>query len=278
MRIILTGSSSGIGRALALRLLHRGHTIWGLARTDQLAFVNQFPGKCFSTQCDVSVWAEVEAAQVAIARKFSYIDALIACAGAQGAIGRATTLDPHAWSATVRANLDGAYFPIRAFWPALVAAKRRAKIVCFSGGGSTKARPNFSAYSAAKTAIVRLVETIATEEKAAPLDINAIAPGAINTAMTEELLRLGPEVVGKAEYESAKAQRASVSTSDGSLDLALDLVEWLLSPQSDGVSGRLISAPWDAWPRLQARKAQLDASDIYMLRRIVPSDRGETWT
>src|SRR5205823_537361 len=100
----------------------------------------------------------------------------IACAGLQGEMGPALTADPARWSATVRANLDGTFFAIRAFAPLLacVPSPRRAKIVCFSGGGATKARANFSAYAVAKTGVVRLVETIAEENRRRPLDINAI--------------------------------------------------------------------------------------------------------
>ena len=132
-----------------------------------------------------------------------------AAAAIQGAIGPAMSADPRLWSQTIRTNLDGTYFTIRAFWPLLQAAPRaEAKIICFSGGGATKARPNFSAYAAAKAGVVRLVENLAAEWTDVPVDINAIAPGAINTAMTEETVRSGPEVVGQAEWESARRRLA----------------------------------------------------------------------
>jgi NAD(P)-dependent dehydrogenase (short-subunit alcohol dehydrogenase family) len=161
---------------------------------------------------------------------------------------------------------------VRAFADLLTRAPRRAKIVCFSGGGATKPRAHFSAYGAAKTGVVRLVETIAEEERRRPFDINALAPGAINTRLTDEVLALGPAVVGAAEYAAAQKQKA---TGGNSLDQALDCVEWLLSPASDGITGRLISAPWDPWKTLSAHTADLAASDIYTLRRIVPEERGK---
>jgi len=71
----------------------------------------------------------------------------------------------------------------------------RAKVICFSGGGATKPRARFSAYGVAKTGVVRLVETIAEEERDRAYDINAIAPGAINTRLT--LRRIIPEERGK---------------------------------------------------------------------------------
>ncbi len=269
MNLVVTGSSSGIGRALVERLLARGHRVWGAARSDQTDFAVHHPG-FNAIRADVADWERMQAAAAGVAAEVPAVDGFVACAGVQGEIGRALETDPAAWSATVRANLDGTYFALRAFAPLLRAAPRRAKIVCFSGGGATKARGNFSAYGAAKTAIVRLVETIAEEERGAKLDINALAPGAINTRLTDEVLALGPAVVGEAEFAAAQRQKAA---GGGSLEGALDCVEWLLSPESDGISGRLISAPWDPWKTFATRREELAASDLYTLRRITPEDR-----
>jgi len=274
MKILLTGSSSGIGRALAERLLAKGHEVWGLARSSQDELLAAHAGRFRASRCDVSDWSQVTAVAGQVAQHWCSLDALICCAGLQGEIHRALEADPAKWSDTVRINLDGTFFPIRALHPLLAKAPGRAKIVCFSGGGSTKARPHFSAYGAAKTAVVRLVETIADEEKGSRLDINAIAPGAINTRLTEEVLNLGPSVVGEAEYKAALKQKA---TGGSSLDRALDCLEWLISPQSDGISGRLISAPWDPWQTLDTRASALSNTDIFTLRRITPEDRGQSW-
>ena len=95
------------------------------------------------------------------------------------------------------------------------------------------------------------------------------------------MLALGPSVVGAAEYAAARKQKAaalvpsSLASADPALTRALDCVEWLLSPASDGITGRLLSAPWDPWPTLGAHRATLAASDVYTLRRIVPGDRGQ---
>ena len=289
MHLVLTGSSTGIGRALAERLLSRGHHVWGLARSDQSDFAASHPN-FHHTRCDVSDYSAVAAAASAYAAAWPQLDAVICAAGLQGEIAPALTADPLKWSATIRANLDGTYFALRAFASLLVQpapAASRKKIICFSGGGATKARVNFSAYGVAKTALVRLVETIAEENRDQPLDINALAPGAINTRLTDEILALGPSVVGAAEYAAAQKQKAaalvpsSLATADASADpaltRALDCVEWLLSPASDGITGRLLSAPWDPWPTLGDHRAALAASDVYTLRRIVPEDRGQKW-
>ncbi len=264
MRIVITGSSSGIGRALADRLLARGHQVWGLARSDQSAWAARHAGVCHVTRCDVAQWEQIAAVAGEILATWPAIDGLAACAGLQGAIGPASGADPREWSATLRANLEGTYFAIRALHPGLRRAPRRAKIVCLSGGGASRARPNFSAYAAAKTAIVRLVETIAEEERDGSLDINAVAPGAINTAMTDAIIAAGAERAGIEEFQGALKVKAA---GNAGLERALDLVEWLLSPVSDGISGRLLSAVWDPWAELAGTGSQLRAQEAYTLRR-----------
>ena len=82
--------------------------------------------------------------------------------------------------------------------------------------------PFYQGYGVAKPGIVRLVETIAEEESDRAYDINAIAPGAINTRLTDEVIALGPTVVGEAGFAAAQKQKASGGTS---LEKALGLVE-----------------------------------------------------
>lgn len=275
MRIVITGSSSGIGHALVRHLVQHGHEVWGLARRDQTEDVARFAPRFRATRCDVSIWSSVADAARQVHAEWPTVDGLITCAGWQGAIGPATEADPAQWSATVRTNLDSTFFAIRAFWNGLRNASRRGKVVCFSGGGATRARPNFSAYGVAKTAVVRLVETIAAEETAAPVDLNAVAPGAIGTPMTEAIVSAGPARAGEREFHAAR-QRLE-SPDEAPLNRAIALVEWLLSPSSDGIRGRLISAAWDPWPDLAERRHEL-TDDIYTLRRILPEDRGRDWS
>jgi NAD(P)-dependent dehydrogenase (short-subunit alcohol dehydrogenase family) len=271
-RIVIAGSSSGIGRMLAERLVAGGREVWGLARRPQ----EDFPTGSFRhCVCDVAEWPMVEAAAREVGRRWDHLDALICCAGVQGAIGPAMSLDPAQWSRTVRINLDGTFQSIAAFFPLLERASRRAKVLCFSGGGAAAPRPNFSAYGVAKAGVVRLVETLAQEWRAQAVDINAIAPGGLPTRMTEETLALGPERVGEAEY--AAAQRTAAQGREG-FEKVGALVEYLLSEASDGISGRLLSAPWDPWPTLAEHREELAESDIFTLRRIVPEDRGKSWS
>jgi NAD(P)-dependent dehydrogenase (short-subunit alcohol dehydrogenase family) len=264
MNVVITGSSTGIGKFLADALAAKGHATCGLARS---------PQDGFSFACDVSDWSAVQGCAEKVAQRWTNVDALVCCAGIQGPIGPAMEANPTSWRAALATNLDGTFFAIRAFYPLLQRSPQRAKVICFSGGGSTSPRPNFAAYGVSKTGVVRLVETLAVEWQDQPLDINAVAPGAIFTRLTEEVLSRGPAIAGKAEFD-----RASKQSRDNAAQLAkvLGLVEFLLSEKSNGISGKLISAVWDPWENLDQFRDDLQ-SDIYTLRRVVPKDRGKTW-
>jgi len=246
MRIVITGNSSGIGKMITERLESQGHTVIGLNRSGKLS-------------CDVTDYKQVEDCARYVLDAYSNIDGLITCAGTQGEMGKISKTDPDGWSETIRVNLDGTYNSIRAFYP-LMDLARRPKILCFAGGGAANGRPFFSAYASAKAGVVRLVETFSMEETDA--DINAIAPGAIKTNIINKALELGANVIGQEEYNKV------IKQNEGGDDPThmLELVDWLLSEKSDGVSGRFISAKWDDWKNFNA--VNLD-NDIYRLRRSV---------
>ena len=131
-----------------------------------------------------------------------------------------------------------------------------------------------SAYAASKAALVRLTENLALELSGAGVDVNAIAPGALNTRLLDEMLAAGPARRGDEFYEGALRQR---ETGGNSLEYAAALSVFLASAASDGISGRLISAVWDDWASLAGRRTELAAGDVYTLRRIGPADRGLSW-
>jgi NAD(P)-dependent dehydrogenase (short-subunit alcohol dehydrogenase family) len=275
MKIVLTGASSGIGRYLTTALAQT-HDVWGIARNETtLAALQVEIGTGFTfSPADVSDWDSMSAVAKQVGEAWAQVDALICCAGVVTPIGPAMQADPQQWSDTVRVNLEGTFFSLRAFFHLLQQALPRAKVLCFSGGGATGPRPNFTAYASAKSGLVRLVENLAVEWSGSAVDINAIAPGAIATRMTQAVVEAGPGYAGEEEYANALEQQSAIGETMGCVTA---LVEYLLSPVSDGISGRLISALWDPWQDLARHKEELADSDIYTLRRVVPADRGAPW-
>ncbi len=278
MKIVITGTSGGIGRYLARHFGVAGHEIWGLARSPQKEFQEECAAQGISfrySQANIAEWPQVSGFSREVAAAWSQLDVLICCAGVQGPLGPGMSADPLAWSTSVRTNLDGTYYTIRAFHELLLRhAIPRAKIICLSGGGSTSPRINFTPYAAAKTGLVRLVETLALEWSGDKIDINAIAPGAINTRMTEEVLNSGPSVVGEKEFVIATRQKRE---GGASLTRVARMLELLISAAGDNISGRLISTLWDPWETLSQYRKELSETDIFTLRRIVPQDRGKNW-
>ena len=99
-------------------------------------------------------------------------------------------------------------------------------------------------------------------------------PGALNTRMLDEVIAAGPEAVGEAFYRKMVEQKAKGGVP---LEHGAALAVFLASRRSDGITGRLLSAVWDPWADLPARREELARSDVYTLRRVVPRDRGKDW-
>lgn len=201
------------------------------------------------------------------------VDILVANAGVYGPKGRIDEVDWAEWVEAVRINLLGTVYCCRTFLPLLRAASH-GKVLILSGGGATKPLPFLSAYAASKAAVVRFGETLAEEVRAFGIDVNMIAPGALNTRLLDEVLEAGPEKVGQAFYQAAVKQRDCGGTP---LERGAELCVFLASDAAAGVTGRLFSAQWDPWQRLEKFKDDLNRSDVYTLRRIGPAERGMNW-
>jgi NAD(P)-dependent dehydrogenase (short-subunit alcohol dehydrogenase family) len=222
---------------------------------------------------DVSNAAEVEALVAKVTHELGGLDGLVNNAGIYGPKGLTEEVDWTAWAKAVEINLFGTVLPCRAVLPGF-RKRGTGKIINLSGGGATAPLPRFSAYAASKAAVVRFTETLAEELRGTAIDVNAVAPGALNTRLLDEAIAAGPSQVGQAFYDRALKQKA-----DGGapLEKGAALCAFLLSSESDGITGRLLSAVWDPWADLPGRRAELAESDVYTLRRIVPKDRGRNW-
>jgi NAD(P)-dependent dehydrogenase (short-subunit alcohol dehydrogenase family) len=281
LNALITGGSQGLGRAIAEQYLREGASVMICARDEKLLSATRAelekmagPGqKVLSQPCDISAESEVNVLVASALRQLGSLHVLVSNAGIYGPMGPTESVDLKEWSRAVEINLYGVLLPCRALVPHFKKAGR-GKIIVVSGGGATNPMPNISAYAASKAAAVRLMETLAEELKPHHVDVNAIAPGALKTRLVEEVLRAGPEKVGTAFY--AKNVKWA---EEGATPLALGakLCVYLASTESDGITGKLISAQWDPWAKLQEHREELANSDIYCLRRIVPGDRGKKW-
>jgi len=263
----ITGAGRGIGEATAKAFHQAGAQVVLMARTaseiERVAADIANDGSALSLAGDVSVLSDVERCVAAAINRFGRIDILVNCAGILGPIGPLINNDPQTWAETIRVNLFGTMFCLRAVLPGMI-TRRYGVIINLSGGGSVNPFPRFSAYSASKTAVVRLTETVAEEVKEYGIRINAIAPGAVNTRMLDQTL-----AAGDASGVDYHAKVVNIKLQGGvPPERASELALFLASPKATGITGRLISAVWDNWQSLPAHAEEFAKSSMFTLRRI----------
>jgi 3-oxoacyl-[acyl-carrier protein] reductase len=278
---LVTGGTVGLGRAIVEAFLHEGANVLFCARDGEAVAAVECElraslrdgQKLVGVACDVSRAEEVDSMFQRFDQELGPLHALVNNAGINGPKGATESVDWRDFTRTIEINLYGTVLTCRA---AISRMKTLGggKIVNFSGGGATAPLPRFSAYAASKAAVVRLTETLAEELRDFHIEVNAIAPGAVNTRMFDEMLQAGPELVGEAQYRKLLRQ-----ADEGGVppEKAAQLCVFLASAASDGLTGKLISAQWDPVAELPEHLEDLAGSDIYTLRRIVPGDRGKTW-
>jgi NAD(P)-dependent dehydrogenase (short-subunit alcohol dehydrogenase family) len=278
---VVTGASQGLGKAIAREFVSEGSHVALCARDEKLvnAAVDDFmelahAGQIiFGASCDVSVEKDVERFFGEVRFRLGAVNVLVNNAGVYGPKGESEKVNFQEWARAIEINLYGTFLPCR-FAIGQMKELRRGKIINISGGGATAPLPRISSYAASKAAVVRLTETLAEELLEFSIDVNAIAPGALNTRLLDEILNAGPDAVGKEFYQKSLKQRDSGGVP---LEKAARLCVYLASGVSDGITGRLISAQWDPWENLHEFREQLAKNDVYTLRRIVPEDRGLKW-
>ena len=280
LNALITGGSQGLGKTIAEYFLREGANVVLCARSekdllatrDELA--TKFPAQKVSAKtCDVSNEKQVNELVAFALSELGSLGSLVLNAGVYGPMGPTESVSLDEWRRAIDINLFGVLLPSRAVIPYFKQAGR-GKIVVLSGGGATNPLPNISSYAASKAAVVRLMETLAEELKSFHVDVNAIAPGALATRLVDEVLAAGPEKVGAAFFEKNKGWKEKGAVP---LELGASLAVYLASAESDGITGKLISAQWDPWKDLQKHRDELANSDVYCLRRIVPEDRGKKW-
>jgi len=265
---IVTGSGRGIGSAIALAMAEEGADIVVLSRTwsevaETAAKVNDLGRRSLTLDVDVSKIEQVERMVKSAMQEFGKIDILVNCAGVQGPIGPLVENESAEWIKTMNINLIGTFLCCKAVLPVMI-EQRRGKIINFSGGGACEPRPRFSAYAVSKAAVVRLTETLAEEVKEFNIQVNAIAPGAINTRMHDQVL-----AAGQAAGEKALAVSRRVKSGEGTPpEIPAGLAVYLASDESDGLTGRVISAVWDDWKMMAKRMPYITSRQMYTLRRI----------
>jgi 3-oxoacyl-[acyl-carrier protein] reductase len=264
-RILVTGATGAIGRAVAHELSSAGALLVLVARhRDALdGLIGELDGGPHVVidmdVTDESAWQHA----IALVAPEGELHGIVTAAGVIAPIGPIGTYHAEQFRRTLDVNVLGTLLPIVANLDALRAG--RGSVVTLSGGGATGPFPRFDAYAASKAAVVRLTENLASVLATDDIRVNAVAPGFVVSAMHDEELALGPELVGAAYYARSKELQ---QTGGDSPERAAQLIAFLLSEEAREINGKLLSAQWDPWedPAFRARCAS--EKDFATLRRI----------
>lgn len=244
--VMIAGAGRGIGEAVARNFAARGCRLALLSQSGRAESVAaDLDAEATGVACDVSDYAAVEAATARTLEQWGRIDVLVNAAAMLGPTGDFWTMSAAEWRRTVDVDLCGTFNLMRAVAPGMIEAGG-GRIVNFAGGGAAYGYPQFSPYGSAKAAVVRFTETAALELAPHNVQVNVIAPGAIETDMLRQVRAAGGEV-----------------RTTGRMEDAVRVVAYLGSTEAGDLTGRFIHARDD----YREFPADLDR-DLYKLRRV----------
>jgi 3-oxoacyl-[acyl-carrier protein] reductase len=187
---LVTGAAQGIGRAIALALAEVGADVAGgdvkLAQLQEVAKEIEALGrKALALPLDVSRPDSVQEAVDKTLEVFGKIDILVNNAGITKD-NLLMRMNPEDWDLVLRVNLNGAFLCTRAVLPGMV-RQRYGRIVNIASVVAQAGNPGQANYIASKAGIIGLTKAVASEVASRNITVNAIAPGFIATAMTENM-------------------------------------------------------------------------------------------
>jgi NAD(P)-dependent dehydrogenase (short-subunit alcohol dehydrogenase family) len=185
---VVTGAGRGIGRGIAKEQARAGGRIALLGRGPEVetvaAEIRNQTGEARAYRVDILDAASLTAVIAAIERDFGPIDLLTNNAASFFAIGPIWEVDPDAWWRDIELNIRGTFNCCRAVLPSML-QRRRGRIVNLTGGGTGTSFPNGSGYGTSKAGVLRFTESVSDTLKGTGVQMFAMDPGLVRTAMTE---------------------------------------------------------------------------------------------
>ena len=187
---VVTGASQGIGRETALALAQAGAKVVVAARNEEklAALVSEIAaagGEAFALKMDVADAEQVKAGFKQVIEKFGRLDILVNNA-AVTRDGLAMRMKKDDWDAVLQTNLTGAHLCIQQALPTMMRA-RAGRIINISSIVAQMGNAGQANYVAAKAGLIGLTKAIAIEIASRGITVNAVAPGFIETPMTDVL-------------------------------------------------------------------------------------------
>lgn len=185
---VITGASSGIGRAIArLFAEHGAAVVLGARRRDRLdevvAEIRAEGGRAYASAGDVGLLETHERLVADAIHEFGGLDIAVNNAGTVGAAKPLAEIAPEDWQRTLTVNLTAAYFGARSQIPAMLERGGGSIVFTSSFVGTSVGLPGMAAYGASKAGLMGLVKGIAADYAARGIRANALLPGGVDTEM-----------------------------------------------------------------------------------------------
>ena len=188
-RAVVTGGATGIGFAIAQRLLQSGGsvTVWDrdIATAKNAALT--LGAKANAVEVDVSSHESVKrAVQATLQQGGGRIDALVNSAGITGPNAKVWEYPVNAWQEVMQVNLNGLFYCCREIAPVMRDAGY-GRIVNIASVAGKEGNPNASAYSASKAAVIALTKSLGKELADTGVRVNCVTPAAVKTGMFAQM-------------------------------------------------------------------------------------------
>jgi NAD(P)-dependent dehydrogenase (short-subunit alcohol dehydrogenase family) len=217
---LVTGAASGIGAAVAARLLAEGATVATLdLAAPSLEGVLGLTG-------DVSSSADVDAAVAQATAELGPIDVLVCSAGVSGNSLRTQDVSDAEWKKVMAINADGVFWCNRAVAPGM-AERGYGRIVNVASIAGKEGNPMAAAYSASKAAVIALTKAVGKDFARTGVSVNCVAPAVIETAMLGDMSQ---------EHIDYMVEKIPMGRMGGATEVAA-LICWLASEECSFSTG-----------------------------------------